>query len=113
MDLGLPKFNLQPAKRSSLFDAILTGIGAGQSIQKFPVEMAKTQADTDRANTLSKYLPLQRLIEAQNSLRSSSRFGSAFQLAKGLQELDPSTRATWISEHQSDYNDMLQNLANG
>lgn len=75
------------------------------SIDSTKAGTAKTQAETQ-------YMPLEEAIKAQNAVRMGSRFGGAYQLAKSLNEMDPSVRAAWIANNQDAYNQMLTQLGN-
>lgn len=75
-------------------------------------EIDQRRASTDRTRMETKYTPLEMLLKAQNSKQQSSRFGVAYQLSKQLQSMPAATRALWIAENQTEFNEMLKDLAN-
>lgn len=80
----------------------------------------QTQAATGLTNQQSRFFPLTTAIAAQNAIdrqnqinQSSSRFGAAFNLKQGLQQMAPAAREAWIAQNQNAYDQMLSGLASG
>lgn len=69
-------------------------------------------ANTNLTNLRSKYLPLDKLIQAANLSRLSERFGKSYQLSQMLHNMDESSRLLWISQNPESYNQMLTDMAN-
>lgn len=76
-------------------------------------QMGLMGAQTNSVNQETSYLPLKYAIEAQNSQQRNDRFGQAYQMSVVLKNMDPATRALWMSQHQEEYTDMLNTLASG
>lgn len=71
-----------------------------------------TKAQTAHLNAETQNMPLENIFKANQQLQQQSRFGGAYQLAKGLQEMSPATRAVWIADNQEKYSQMLADLGN-
>src|SRR5882762_4879219 len=69
-------------------------------------------AQTGLTNQQTKFLPLDKMIDAINSQRANSRFGNAYQLSKALGSMPQATRDQWIAQHQEEYADMVNTMAN-
>lgn len=73
-------------------------------------EIAQRNAGTNATQEHTKYLPLQMAIELENTKRQNQRFGSTYQMAKLISEMDPAPRQTYIANNQQAYESMLKNL---
>lgn len=112
---ALSKVQLQYAPQMTQADLALkqaqTPLMQSETSKNY-ADIPLTQAQTNLTQQQAKYLPLNDLIQAQNSLRLGGRFGQAYQLHQMLSNMDPATRNQWISQNPAAYNDMLTNMAN-
>jgi len=75
---------------------------------KIPLE----QAQAGLAGAQAKYLPLEDLIKASQTMNTGSRFGAAYQLARLVQGMSPDERATWRARNPSAWEQMLADMGN-
>lgn len=99
---NLPEQLKQQSKATELANAI-----ASAKAQYAPEQ---EQANLQKQQLTNKFMPLDNLIRAQQASQQGSRFGGAYQLARGLQAMSPAARQLWISQHQDEYNEMLSGL---
>jgi hypothetical protein len=75
-------------------------------------EIGLRGSQTRHFNKETELMPLKAAIEAQNSIRSQSRFGGSYQLHQALGSMTQDARMQWISQNPEAYNSMLTDLAN-
>lgn len=85
---------------------------AQSGLQTDAVRRALIGAQTNLTGQRAKYLPLDKLIEAQKTMGQNQRFGPNYQLTKALAAGGPAYASNWIGQNEKPYNDMLTNIAN-
>jgi hypothetical protein len=115
---ALSKILVQYAPQNA--EADLQGKMLGNSLKQNEVNyapqmsqatLAELLASTQGKQIANQYAPLDEAIKIQMAQQKSDRFGDAYQLSVALKNMDPATRALWISQNQQEYTDMVNTMA--
>lgn len=114
-DLATSNINLQTLPQMNQADLAikqaqpnLINAQAAESYARVPLMGAQTNLTNQQAT----YLPFEDMVKAQQAAQMSSRFGAAYQVKQALDAMAPAARETWIAQHQAEYTQMVNDLAN-
>lgn len=117
LEKGINLGFLPREKKANLESTLLKNIYQ-QLVNKYTPEDYETTFANRRANTRlenlrSDFLPLEKYVDANNSLSKSSRSGGSYEFLKALNAMPAVQRGSWIAEHQDEYNQMLADASQG